>query len=249
MAESAYEALEQRFRRISRIAHMLSIGKWDEAVCMPVGGGSGRAAALAELASIRNEMLHDPALPQCIAAAEGMPDLNPWQQANVREIKRIHTTTVAVPLELEEAYNLATLATEQAWRQYRKDNDWNAFQPLLARVVELTRQRAQCLAERFDCDPYEALMQLYQTDFSRQDIDEWFSVLQAELPPLIQKIMARQQVHVPIPISGNFEIAKQQALSRQLMQQLGFDFQHGRLDVTLHPFCGGVPRDVRINTR
>jgi carboxypeptidase Taq len=33
------------------------------------------------------------------------------------------------------------------------------------------------------------------------------------------------------------------------MQVLGFDFSHGRLDISLHPFCSGVPEDVRITTR
>jgi carboxypeptidase Taq len=30
---------------------------------------------------------------------------------------------------------------------------------------------------------------------------------------------------------------------------IGFDFAHGRFDVSLHPFCGGVQDDVRITTR
>ena len=33
------------------------------------------------------------------------------------------------------------------------------------------------------------------------------------------------------------------------MKFLNFDFDHGRLDVSMHPFCGGVPTDVRITTR
>ena len=33
------------------------------------------------------------------------------------------------------------------------------------------------------------------------------------------------------------------------MERLGFDFDHGRLDVSLHPFCGGTRDDVRITTR
>jgi carboxypeptidase Taq len=33
------------------------------------------------------------------------------------------------------------------------------------------------------------------------------------------------------------------------MEALGFDFNHGRLDISLHPFCGGTPDDVRITTR
>ena len=34
-----------------------------------------------------------------------------------------------------------------------------------------------------------------------------------------------------------------------MMEAVGFDFGHGRLDVSFHPFCGGVPEDVRITTR
>jgi carboxypeptidase Taq len=33
------------------------------------------------------------------------------------------------------------------------------------------------------------------------------------------------------------------------MRAVGFDFAHGRLDTSHHPFCGGVPEDVRITTR
>jgi carboxypeptidase Taq len=33
------------------------------------------------------------------------------------------------------------------------------------------------------------------------------------------------------------------------MRMLGFDFDGGRLDVSTHPFCGGVPEDVRMTTR
>jgi carboxypeptidase Taq len=33
------------------------------------------------------------------------------------------------------------------------------------------------------------------------------------------------------------------------MAALGFDFDHGRLDTSFHPFCGGYPEDVRITTR
>ena len=33
------------------------------------------------------------------------------------------------------------------------------------------------------------------------------------------------------------------------MQAIGFDFNHGRLDVSHHPFCSGDPEDVRLTTR
>jgi carboxypeptidase Taq len=33
------------------------------------------------------------------------------------------------------------------------------------------------------------------------------------------------------------------------MERIGFDFAHGRLDESAHPFCGGTSDDVRLTTR
>jgi Zn-dependent M32 family carboxypeptidase len=33
-------------------------------------------------------------------------------------------------------------------------------------------------------------------------------------------------------------------LGLEAMKMLGFDFNGGRLDVSAHPFCGGVPEDA-----
>ena len=44
-------------------------------------------------------------------------------------------------------------------------------------------------------------------------------------------------------------MAVQRALGLKLMEAVGFDFTRGRLDISLHPFCGGATDDVRITTR
>ncbi|HYM33647.1 MAG TPA: hypothetical protein VEU47_20270, partial [Candidatus Cybelea sp.] len=53
----------------------------------------------------------------------------------------------------------------------------------------------------------------------------------------------------PLPLPGPFPVETQRALGLKFMTALGFDFEHGRLDVSLHPFTGGVADDVRITTR
>ena len=53
----------------------------------------------------------------------------------------------------------------------------------------------------------------------------------------------------PLPLEGRFPAAGQKALGERLMGALGFDFAKGRLDASLHPFCGGVPEDLRMTTR
>ena len=38
-------------------------------------------------------------------------------------------------------------------------------------------------------------------------------------------------------------------LSKYVMNKFGFNFDKGRVDTSLHPFCGGFPDDIRITTK
>jgi carboxypeptidase Taq len=77
-----------------------------------------------------------------------------------------------------------------------------------------------------------------------------FADLAAFLPGFLEEVLARQRRQpVVLAPEGPFPIERQRALAVMLMERLGFDFDHGRLDVSLHPFCGGTPDDVRITTR
>jgi len=65
----------------------------------------------------------------------------------------------------------------------------------------------------------------------------------------LQQVVEKQaQQPVALP-QGPFALPAQRQLGLSIMETLGFDFNHGRLDVSAHPFCGGVPEDVRITTR
>jgi carboxypeptidase Taq len=61
--------------------------------------------------------------------------------------------------------------------------------------------------------------------------------------------MDKQQTETVVDAVGPFAIEAQRALGVEVMGLLGFDFEGGRLDISTHPFCGGVPQDVRITTR
>ena len=80
-------------------------------------------------------------------------------------------------------------------------------------------------------------------------IDPVFSQLKEVLPKLIQQTIEKQKSEPTIQPKGPFSIEKQKQLGLKLMEAIGFNFNHGRLDVSHHPFCGGVPQDVRITTR
>ena len=246
----SYSKLEDHFRRLSRLEHLDAIAAWDEAAMMPPGGGAARGAALATLKGLIHTESSAPQVGEWIAAAEReLGELGPWQRANLREIRRGYVRATALPAELVEAAALANSQCEQAWRKLRPENDWQAFRPLLEDVVRLSRQVAAALSDRLGLTPYDALLDGYEPGMRSEHIAPLFAELEAFLPDLIRGAMERQ-AHPPLVVpEGPFDVEKQRLLATSLMARLGFDFEHGRLDTSHHPFCGGVAEDVRITTR
>lgn len=62
-------------------------------------------------------------------------------------------------------------------------------------------------------------------------------------------VIEKQSSESFIAPKGHYPAESQKALGLDVMKLLQFDFNHGRLDESVHPFCGGVPSDVRITTR
>jgi carboxypeptidase Taq len=101
-----------------------------------------------------------------------------------------------------------------------------------------------------DLSPYDALLDGYEPDGRSAEIDVIFDDLASFLPDFIEQALAHQaKLPAPQKPAGPFPIEAQRQLGLTLMKTLGFDFDRGRLDTSLHPFCGGIPDDVRITTR
>ena len=245
-----YAALEEHFRRLSRLEHLDAIASWDEAAMMPPGGGVARGAALATLKGMIHAEASAPRVGELIAAAESdVGKLDGWQRANLREMKRGFIRATAVPSALVEAASLASSTSEQAWRKLRPNNDWQSFRPLLEEVVRLQREVASALAGTLGLAPYDALLDGYEPGVKTEQIAPLFAELGRILPDLIGHAMERQSSQPAILPEGPFPTESQRKIGLELMRRLGFDFEHGRLDTSHHPFCGGVPEDVRICTR
>jgi carboxypeptidase Taq len=224
------------------------MARWDEAVMMPTGGGEARAEAMATLDGLVHELGTDPRIGSWLASAQSA-SLDETARASIREMARVYRRATALPQDLVEAQSRATMRCEQAWRAQRRANDWAGHRPLLEEVVKLKRDEAQLLASRFDMPPYDALMEAFEPGMSSERVDVIFGQLESFLPGAVQQAIDKRAALSPIAISGPFAIAEQKALGMALMRAIGFDFEHGRLDTSHHPFCGGVPDDVRITTR
>ncbi len=244
----AYDALLNTFTRLYRYQHLGSIVGWDQAAMMPPKGNAARGAALAELDVLMHQTLTDPALPDLLARA-GEEALDAQQAANLREMRRDWKMANLLPARLVEAKSLAASRCEHAWRTQRAENDWPGFLANFQDVVKFAREEAQCLAQDTGVSHYEALMDKFEPGARSADIDAIFGEVKTWLPGLIGSVREKQAGQTLLAAQGPFAIEKQRALGLELMGLLGFDFSAGRLDLSTHPFCGGVPEDVRITTR
>ncbi|HUB97347.1 MAG TPA: carboxypeptidase M32 [Stellaceae bacterium] len=249
MRNSAYQELEARFRRLNALREAAAMLHWDMATMMPEGGAGARAEQLATLRVVCHEVLSDPALPDLLVAAED-ESLDEWQLPNLHEMRRQWNQATALPADLVAALSKAANACEMAWRQARPANDFASILPPLRHLLALVREKAAARADRLGKSPYEALLDQYEPDGSTDEIDRLFAVLAKELPPILAAALERQARGKPPGLPpGPFPIETQRKAGVMLMERLGFDFAHGRLDISLHPFCGGTPDDVRITTR
>ena len=244
----SYQQLEEHFLRLSHLSHINAMVSWDEAVMMPPAAGPDRGEAIETLRQLIHEQLIAEDMGDLFENATQEP-LSDWQSANLREMRRSWRRAVAIPKDLVAAGSRAESLCEQAWRQQRMENNWSGHRPLLEEVVNLKRQTASALADVLNVDIFEALLDIYEPDIPRSELDALFEQVKIFLPDLIMKSVEIQRSRRIKTTQGPFSEQQQQELAMVLMKQVGFNFDAGRLDTTHHPFCGGVPTDVRVTTR
>lgn len=247
----SYKTLEKIFQKLNDIGQAMSALHWDTAVMMPSGGSRARGYQLATLTSIHHAILADDGVGELIAKAKSDESkLDPWQKANLLEMGKLYNHTAAVPRKLAQEITREGLNCEMVWREARAANDFKMLKPHLEKVLKLVREKAAIKAEAFGCSAYDALLDQYDRGRKSAQIDEVFDNLQNFLPDFIKAVIEKQASQPKIDeLKGSFPVAKQKELANKMLGIIGFDFKHGRLDESHHPFCGGYPGDVRITTR
>lgn len=251
-ANSAFTKLDQLGKKLEALDHAQSMLFVDEAVMMPTGGGEKRAEAMSVLAGMQHEMATAPEIADWIGAALE-EELDDMQRAAVREFQRVYTNATCLSSDFVRRQVATRVRSEQLWRELRPSGDWAGFLPAFEAVVANVREEAALRAAAFGLAPYDALMDQYDPGNRAADIDPVFADLKGFLKDFIPRALDRQEqkrASRPLkPLNAPFPIERQKALGLAMMEALGFDFEHGRLDISHHPFCGGVPTDVRMTTR
>ena len=239
-----YEPFLDHVRRYNYLGDAGSVLGWDQQVMMPPGGTPARSKQSSTLSTLQHELLTEEQLGEWLDELDGAVDDE--QQAVVREVRREHERATRVPEELVERLSEASSEALPVWEEAKEEADFSLFEDTLAELVELRREYAEAIDP--DRDPYEVLVEDYEPYLDIETIEEILGQLRAELPALVEAISESEKT-VADPFEGAYEEQSQEALVRDALDKVGYDWDRGRLDTAAHPFSTGTQFDARVTTR
>ncbi len=243
--DAAYDEVTDRYQQYLYLQHAGMIVGWDQQVMMPDDGAPARAKQLGALSSVGHDLLTDEAFEPLLEAVEDA-DLDAEAAAEVREIRRNYERSASVPSELITSLSEHRSESQRIWQEAKAEDDFESFAPRLEGLIDLERERSAAIDP--DRDPYEVQYEDRQPYLPLEQVEEIFEELREHLVPLIEKIQTDGR-DIPDPIEGTFDAESQEALCREALDVVGYDWDRGRLDTAPHPFMSGTQFDARVTTR
>ncbi|WP_372603588.1 carboxypeptidase M32 [Actibacterium sp.] len=241
---SAFDALMAHQHQTEALAQVAGRLGWDQETIMPRGAAAQRAEEIGALETVLHTRRTDPKVGDWLAAIDDAA-LDPVGAAKMRHIRRSYARATKIPEALATEIAKVTSRAQGIWAEARAANDVAHFLPTLEQVVALKRDEAAALAAGGDL--YDALLNDYEPGITAAEIGAMFDRMRPRLVMLRERVMASGKTAPRI--SGQFDEDAQMKLAREVAERFGYDWRHGRLDKSVHPFSSGSGSDVRITTR
>ncbi len=246
------EALLRDFKvRLGIIADLeqaAALLSWDQQTYMPPGAAETRAQQLSTLAKIVHAHVTDPAMSEQLERLE-QQNVAPGsdEAALLRVARRGYERASKLPSEFVEAFSRLRSQSHHIWAEARRENDFARFEPTLEKLLEFALRQADYYG--YEEHPFDALHDLYEPGSTAAKVKAVFEPLKAATVALLGEIAAGRELS-DAPLRQPFNEAEQEAFAVKVIKDFGFDFRHGRLDRTVHPFAQSMSKyDVRITTR
>jgi carboxypeptidase Taq len=249
--KKAYERLLNLSREIRLLYSSMAVLDWDQKTYIPKGGVENRGNQLALLAGIGHQKSTAPEIGDLLKQLEASPlasEPGSFEAANIREIKHSYDKLVKIPQSLVEELTKVTTVAHEVWADARAKSDFSIFFPYLEKIIKLKLQQAEAVG--YEKHPYDALLDDFEPGATIDQVANVFAQFRQELVDLVKAITNSGKTPDASILLRNYPVDGQSTFGREAAAAIGYDFERGRLDATVHPFCTGIgPGDVRITTR
>ncbi|MBU0690496.1 carboxypeptidase M32 [bacterium] len=245
---TAYEALIKEYKAVSTLGSIEGLLHWDLQTMMPRKGAVIRADQMAIISGLAHQKLTSDKVRDLLGTLNTAENtLSDEERANLREIDRDFTRATKLPQELVEELTRQRSKCHNVWEAAREAGDFSKFAPDLEKLVDLTKQQAECLG--YEDTPLDALIDEYEPGATAASLTTMFNEAKKTTIPLLNKILGSA-------VKANFDFQKQtfpqpkqKAFGEEITTVIGFDKLGSRLDSAVHPFCSGGRGDIRITAR
>jgi carboxypeptidase Taq len=248
-APASYKKLVRRAREIALASRAADALMWDQETYMPAKSLPYRAEQLAWLTGHSHRLFIARQVGQWIAECEQHGfSADSSESGNICEWRRQYDRATRISARLVEKLERVRAHARAAWQQARQQSNFALFKPHLEKILTLTREMAD--AWGYKESPYDALVEGYEPGATAEQLRQLFSELRPALASILAPAVARSAAVPEKLLQGGYPVSAQQAFNRKVAEGIGFDFEAGRIDTTIHPFCTTLgPGDCRLTTR
>jgi carboxypeptidase Taq len=263
----SYKELTSKLKTVTQLRRASAVLDYDRMVLMPSSddAAAARGAQQSALAAVIHEKATDLSIPKLIAEAEADIANASTETANAvskfkDELRVLELTkqsflkNARIPADLEAKRAALASSAYGTWVKARKASDFSIFAPVLKDCFDTAKEVARCHRGDDKSIPlYTQMLDEFEMGMQAERIDAIFAEIQEALVPLIAKVLKAQEAGIAPStdaLRGAFDIEQQKKMNEDIVTTMGFDMEHGRADVSIHPFTMSFgPSDVRITSR
>jgi len=244
---NSYNDYKAHSQKIADIEHSIAILNWDQEVFMPKNSAERRAQQIATLSELHHQLSTNKEFGLLLTQLLNDAGLTDEEHRNVKESLKAFERNTKFNSDFVTTMSRTISESFTAWNTARAKDNFNLFAPKLKELVELKRQECELLG--YKDHPYDAMLELYEPGATVKDLDILFNDVKNQLVEFVAKIAEQPQNDESLMLQS-YDSQKQLKYTEGLLEQMGYNFDSGRQDVSTHPFTTTFsPKDVRVTTR
>lgn len=237
-------------QKIQSYHEAVALMNWDLRTGAPRKGAETRAKSIGLLSTEAFKMETSPEMGEYLAYLSQpavMDELDDIQRRMVLDVQEEYERSVKIPPEKFQAYTELTAHAETLWEDFKENADFPGFEPYLTQIVEKTQEFIDYWGPK--ATRYDTLLHMYEPDLTVEKLDQVFGQLRDRLVPLVAAVTNAPNKPEAAFLKQRYDVGPQEKFSLFLLEQIGYDFEAGRVDETVHPFETTINHgDVRITT-
>ena len=165
----------------------------------------------------------------------------------ILDCKKEYELNKLIPADQFQEYSALTAHAQTLWEEAKEKSDFAGFEPYLSKIVAMKKKFIDYWGVKGT--RYDTLIDMYEPDMTVEKLDQIFSQLRSRLVPLVEAIQASPHQPEKGFLQQIFKKEQQEKFGLFILEQMGYDFDAGRQDESVHPFATSLNvGDVRITT-